>query len=582
MKNLKTLLSMLIVASVLPLFGCSVADLPGNLSYISATEALDRRDYRSAFETLSNLDSRGGFHDATSVKVMLADLYLEGRGTKQDIAKGVSLLEQAGSSTSDLNWAVIAQNKLAAIYEDGKPPVIEKNLVAAASWYRKASRLGSDPATRGLARLLRDPSVYVELNPEEFTAPHSVSPGALDEAKRLIEPDPNRAFEICRWHARRGDPSAQFLLAKFFYSGIGTPKNKDWSMRWLFLAASNGLAQAQYTLANTYRDGDLLDISFDAYEKWLVAAVEQSHSDAMNDLGALRLHPLKRGRRSDPDAAFKLFEKAADLGNVYAITNLADLYSEGVGAQKDLVKARELYQKAAAAGNKVAQRRLNEFIGKEGSGSPQQVIIKERVIVEKALEVTPNAETIFNQNAGSVFRVIVGSLERRDGKLAVTAAGSGSAVAVSPKHALTNCHVVENKNVVLVVVGGKKSEGVVVHRDTIRDVCVLRISGVELQPVKKARSFEDLKIGEPVYAIGSPAGLENSISEGIISGKRHARGSSWIQTTAAISPGSSGGGLFDKGGNLIGITTFKIAGESDEGLNFAVPAQSFFEMAKRL
>ena len=120
------------------------------------------------------------------------------------------------------------------------------------------------------------------------------------------------------------------------------------------------------------------------------------------------------------------------------------------------------------------------------------------------------------------------------------------------------------------------------YRDKKRDVCIIRVSGGELLPVTNTRRFDDLKIGELVYAIGSPAGLENSISQGIISGKRNVKGQQWIQTTAAISPGSSGGGLFDKDGNLIGITTFKFSGESDEALNFAAPAKWFYEKAQRL
>lgn len=75
-------------------------------------------------------------------------------------------------------------------------------------------------------------------------------------------------------------------------------------------------------------------------------------------------------------------------------------------------------------------------------------------------------------------------------------------------------------------------------------------------------------IGDRVYAIGSPGGLTNSLSEGLISGLRQSGNVKLIQTTAAISPGSSGGGLFNRAGQLIGITTFKLA--RGENLNFAV------------
>ncbi len=76
--------------------------------------------------------------------------------------------------------------------------------------------------------------------------------------------------------------------------------------------------------------------------------------------------------------------------------------------------------------------------------------------------------------------------------------------------------------------------------------------------------------------VSSPLGLENSISEGIISGTREKNGVFLIQTTAPISPGNSGGGLFDSEGKLIGITTFKLKG--GENLNFAIDSSFVSEI----
>ena len=87
-----------------------------------------------------------------------------------------------------------------------------------------------------------------------------------------------------------------------------------------------------------------------------------------------------------------------------------------------------------------------------------------------------------------------------------------------------------------------------------------------------------LSVGDEVYAVGAPAGLELSLSRGIVSQLRGAfgkRSAPLVQTDAAISPGSSGGGLFNKAGELVGITTFKWQGES---LNFALPAEWIEEL----
>lgn len=93
------------------------------------------------------------------------------------------------------------------------------------------------------------------------------------------------------------------------------------------------------------------------------------------------------------------------------------------------------------------------------------------------------------------------------------------------------------------------------------------------------RSYASLEVGEPAYTLGSPVGLELTLSNGIVSGQREEDGRSFVQTTAPISPGSSGGGLFDSRGNLLGITTLALVGREhlNQSLNFAIPADSYFD-----
>ena len=83
-----------------------------------------------------------------------------------------------------------------------------------------------------------------------------------------------------------------------------------------------------------------------------------------------------------------------------------------------------------------------------------------------------------------------------------------------------------------------------------------------------------LEIGETVYAIGNPQRLELTVSDGLLSGKRSAGELRLVQTTAPISPGSSGGGLFDSRGNLVGITTS--TRRDAQNINFAIPAEDFW------
>jgi tetratricopeptide (TPR) repeat protein len=105
--------------------------------------------------------------------------------------------------------------------------------------------------------------------------------------------------------------------------------------------------------------------------------------------------------------------------------------------------------------------------------------------------------------------------------------------------------------------------------DRDKDVCLLEAKGIGGKPVKMGEATS-LKVGETVYAIGAPHGLELSLSNGIVS---QLRGNTppLIQTTAAISPGSSGGGLFDSKAQLVGLTTLFI--NDGQSLNFALPVE---------
>ena len=153
--------------------------------------------------------------------------------------------------------------------------------------------------------------------------------------------------------------------------------------------------------------------------------------------------------------------------------------------------------------------------------------------------------------------------------------GQGSGVIIGDgSTVVTNVHVVAGASSVTVHLQDKrtvKSSGYI-KADNDRDLVTIqlpeKLSGI---PKIKLASFEKMKIGEKVVAIGSPQGLANTVSEGIISGIREFEsGTKVIQTSAPVSPGSSGGGLFNGNGELIGITSF--GHTKGQNLNFAYPA----------
>ena len=150
----------------------------------------------------------------------------------------------------------------------------------------------------------------------------------------------------------------------------------------------------------------------------------------------------------------------------------------------------------------------------------------------------------------------------------------GSAVAISANEAITNCHVVTQAKTITVSKGSVAFLAEVISADRQSDRCYLRVDGT-LEPVMGFRDFGDLVIGETVYTIGSPKGLDRTFAQGLLSGLRKMDGVEYIQTTAPISKGSSGGGVFDDRGNLIGITTFTIS--DGQNLNFAIAASEYWK-----
>jgi tetratricopeptide (TPR) repeat protein len=145
----------------------------------------------------------------------------------------------------------------------------------------------------------------------------------------------------------------------------------------------------------------------------------------------------------------------------------------------------------------------------------------------------------------------------------------GSGVLLPSGKLATNCHVV-TKGISYQVGQGKRFFSATLYaEDTDKDICLLDAKGLMGKPAEIGKAT-NLKIGETVYAVGAPQGLELSLSNGIVAQLR-GEPPPMIQTTAAISPGSSGGGLFDAEGRLVGLTTLYI--EGGQTLNFAVPVE---------
>ena len=147
--------------------------------------------------------------------------------------------------------------------------------------------------------------------------------------------------------------------------------------------------------------------------------------------------------------------------------------------------------------------------------------------------------------------------------------GQGSGVLLPSGKIGTNCHVVEG-GASFQVGRNKTFIPATLHAgDRDMDICLLEAPGIKGRAAQLGKA-KGLKVGEAGYAVGAPQGLELSLSDGIVSQLRGDK-APLIQTTAAISPGSSGGGLFDAQARLVGFTTLYL--EGGQSLNFAVPVE---------
>lgn len=180
-------------------------------------------------------------------------------------------------------------------------------------------------------------------------------------------------------------------------------------------------------------------------------------------------------------------------------------------------------------------------------------------------QVLPSTQ-LFKAASPSVVRVV--ALDAREEP---TKFGSGFFVTADGLF-VTNYHVIQGAKALRAFAEGSTTPVVarVIATDPERDLSLLKVDGGGHVALPLATSIP--AVGARVYAIGNPSGLTNTLSEGIVSGVRTLPGQTWIQTTAAISPGSSGGPLIAEDGRVVGVNTMGMRG--GQSLNFAVDAGS--------
>jgi len=167
--------------------------------------------------------------------------------------------------------------------------------------------------------------------------------------------------------------------------------------------------------------------------------------------------------------------------------------------------------------------------------------------------------------------------------------GAGSGVILTNDgYIVTNNHVIEGASTIKIrLSGGQTCTAELIGTDAKTDLAVLKISAENLSPANLADSSK-VRVGNFVIAIGNPLGeLGGTVTEGIISALDREitidnEPMTLLQTSAAVNPGNSGGGLFNLDGELVGVVNAKSSGSDVEGLAFAIPANTVREVAQEL
>lgn len=187
----------------------------------------------------------------------------------------------------------------------------------------------------------------------------------------------------------------------------------------------------------------------------------------------------------------------------------------------------------------------------------------------------------------SPFGAIPGTQAQTE--LQQTSLGSG-VVLSADGYILTNNHVVDGADALEVVAEGETYEAKLIGTDPSSDLAVIKVDGATLKPIELGNSA-DLVVGEWVMAAGSPFGMEQSVSTGIVSAVNRSYAdeesgaiyTNMIQTDAAINSGNSGGALVDAEGKLIGINTLIMSTSgTSSGVGFAIPVDYAAGIAEQI
>ena len=243
----------------------------------------------------------------------------------------------------------------------------------------------------------------------------------------------------------------------------------------------------------------------------------------------------------------------------YLNSEISSLQSE----KSDLLQNNATLQ----SNNNALQDKISSLEKEKDDLTAQISVLQQKIEELQKGESGSTASQIAAQNNQNIVYI-----EKRDSSNQVVATGSGF-IATTDGKVVTNYHVIDGAYSAILKLNDGRSYSVsgVINYDKNRDIAILQLPVSNINSVTLGNSI-NIANGDNVVVIGNPLGLQNTVTTGVISAtNRIINNESWIQFSAPVSPGSSGGPVFNSKGEVIGVVTMKVVKEDVEGVNFAVP-----------
>lgn len=375
---------------------------------------------------------------------------------------------------------------------------------------------------------------------------------------RGVNKDPVKARSLLDRAADLGSPWARLVRAQFLEAEDGAAAAELYSG-----LAAEGNCLAQLRMAHGHDRGGWLEKNRSQALFWVLVA-----STSRRDSGRPETHPLFESRFRYGDCMAESYFFRAEMAKALPADLVAKVEASAASWKPGRLPDRQGPVEIPAA--------LGIPPAGHGAAAAEAAKLPAWQPLPASLRRSPGRirmgpEEVFATVSRSVHVVLAA---RSDDDIKARKIRYGSAVALDERTLVTNCHVIAEMPSIWLRQGNQMVRATPSGGDSDTDRCQLTVSPGRLSAVPGVRSWDDLKVGETVYSIGAPKGLEATLGQGLVSGLRSIKGIRYVQTSAPISAGSSGGGLFDSAGNLVGITTFHI--RDADGLNFAIAVDDFF------